>query len=95
MQSSNSVELTKMPRYKIEQYEVWVSATEVDAENPGEAIAKVLDGQGDSVDNSSEYVETDESRGLSCDQAKDLGIDDPLAEWGIPTIRSVEEVPNK
>ena len=92
-----------MPVYEIEQYELWTSKTRVEADSPTEAIQKLLDGDGDPVDNSSEYIETDDTRGISLEQAEKAGIEfcdnsfDPILplfieEWGIPTIRSIEVV---
>jgi len=86
-----------MPRFEIEQYEVWLSKTVVEADDMNEAIRKLLDGEGEPVDNSSEYIETDETRGMPTEMALELGIaidlDDDILdeEWGISTIRSIEQ----
>ena len=85
-----------MPEYEIEQYEIHVSKYRVEAESEAEAIVRVLGGRGEPVDNSQEYVETCEDRGLStsehrelAEQLRALGV--PVDEV-VPSIRSVIRV---
>ena len=83
-----------MPEYEIEQYEIHVSKYRVEANSEAEAVATVLGGRGEPVDNSQEYVEVCEDRGLPADEHQDLA--DQLRAMGIPvdevvpSIRSVE-----
>jgi len=85
-----------MPEYEIEQYEIHVSKYRVEANSEAEAIVRVLDGEGEAVDDSQEYVEVCEDRGLPADEHQDLA--DQLRAMGIPvdeivpSIRSVIRV---
>lgn len=82
--------------YEIEQYEICITKYRVEASSEAEAIAKLLDGGADAVDNSHEYVETAEDFGLPADEHHDLAGE--LRSLGVPvdeiisTIRSVEQV---
>ncbi len=82
--------------YEIEQYEICITKYRVEASSEAEAIAKLLDGGADALDNSHEYVETAEDFGLPADEHQDLAAE--LRSLGvpvdeiIPSIRSVEQV---
>lgn len=85
-----------MPIFEIEQYEICVTKYRVEASSEGEAIAKLLDGGADAVDNSHEYLEVAEDCGLPADEHQQLA--EELRELGvlvgeiIPSIRSIEQV---
>jgi hypothetical protein len=82
--------------YEIEQYELYVTKYRVEASREAEAIAKLLDGGADAVDNSHEYIEIAEDCGLPADEQQELAAE--LRSLGvpvdeiIPSIRSVEQV---
>ena len=83
-----------MPTYEIEQYEIHVQTYEVEAESEAEAIAKLFKGDAEPVDDSLEYVEVCEDRGLPAEEHRELA--DQLRAMGItvdeaviPSIRSV------
>lgn len=82
--------------YEIEQYEICVTKYRIEAASEAEAIAKLLDGGADAVDNTHEYIETAEDCGLPVDEYQQLAAElralgVPVGEI-IPSIRSVEEV---
>ena len=86
-----------MPQYEIEQYEIHSAKYRVDAATPADAIAQLMDGQAELVDDSTEYIEIAEDIGLGVDDCDGLasqlvqrGI--PVGEHFIPSIRSVTEV---
>lgn len=86
-----------MPLYEIEQYELHTSTFRVEAANEAEAIAKLLDGEAASVDNSQSFIEVAEDFGLPVDEYRDLAkqlvkLGVPVGEHVIPSIRSIEEV---
>lgn len=82
--------------YEIEQYEICVTKYRVEASSEAEAIAKLLDGGAEVVDNSHEYIETAEDCGLPADEYQELAAE--LRELGVPvdkivsSIRSIEQV---
>lgn len=83
-----------MPIYEIEQYEIHTSKFRVKANSEAEAIAKHLDGEGDFVDNSLEYIEPADACGLPADEYPELA--DALRKLNvpvgtvIPSIRAIE-----
>jgi hypothetical protein len=86
-----------MPKYEIEQYEIYVTKYRVEARGEAEAIQKLFDGENEPVDDSLEYVETAEDIGLPVDEYGDLA--DELRALGIaighdviPSIRSIEAI---
>ena len=86
-----------MPEYRIEQYEVHGQQYRVEADNVADAITKLLDGEADPVDDSLEYIEICEDRGLPADehreladQLRSLGV--PVDDHVIPSIRTVVQV---
>jgi hypothetical protein len=88
---------TTMPTFEIEQYELHVTAYRVEADDPADAIVKVLDGEAEPVDDSQEYVEIAEERGLLVADhpklaAKLLTLGVPVDGRIIPSIRSVSKV---
>jgi hypothetical protein len=86
-----------MPKYEIEQYEIYVSKYRVEANSAAEAIQKLFDGENEPVDDSLEYVETAEDIGLPVDENRDLADElralcVSLGHDVIPSIRSIEEI---
>ena len=86
-----------MPEYRIEQYEIHGQQYRVEADNVADAICKLLDGEADPVDDSLEYIEICEDRGLPADehreladQLRSLGV--PVDDHVIPSIRTVVQV---
>jgi len=85
-----------MPMFKIEQYELHTQTYQVEAQDEAQAIAKLLKGEAEPVDDSLEYVEVAEDFGLPAEECRDLA--DELRDHGvpvdavIPSIRSIEEV---
>jgi type III secretion system FlhB-like substrate exporter len=85
-----------MPTYEIEQYELHAMKYRVEADSEAEAIAKLLNGEADPMDNSLEYIEVADDYGLPVDENRDLV--DQLRKLGIavgddiiPSVRSIEE----
>ena len=86
-----------MPSYQIEQYELHTMTYRVEAGDPADAIVKLLDGEAEPVDDSQEYVEIAEERGLLvadhpelAAKLRELGV--PVDDRLIPSIRSVSEL---
>jgi len=86
-----------MPTYEIEQYELHTMKYRVEAEDEAHAIAKLLNGEADPVDNSLEYIEVADDYGVPVDENRDLA--DQLRNLGIavgddiiPSVRSIEQV---
>lgn len=86
-----------MPVYEIEQYELHTMTYRVEADDPAEAIVKLLDGEADPVDNSQEYIEIADERGLLVADHPELaeklraqGV--PVDDQIIPSIRSVSMI---
>lgn len=85
-----------MPVFEIEQYEVHAMKYRIEADDVSQAIVKLLDCEGDPVDDSLEYIEVDDERGLwaydhatLAEQLRSLGL--PV-ENVIPSIRSVTQL---
>ena len=83
-----------MPQYEIEQYELHVMKYRVEAQSEAEAIAKLFKGNAEPVDDSLEYVEVCEDRGLPADEHRELAeqlraLGVTVDEAVIPSIRSV------
>ena len=86
-----------MPVYEIEQYELHTQKFRVEAADEAEAIAKLLDGEADAVDNGLEYIEVAEDMGLPVDEFRELAkklekLGVPVGDQVIPSIRSIEEI---
>jgi len=86
-----------MPTYEVEQYELHVMKYRVEAPSEAEAIAKVLQGEAEPVDQSQEFVEVAEDFGLPADEHRDLAqvlraLGVSVNDAVIPSIRSVEQV---
>ena len=90
-----------MPAYEVEQYELWTQTYRVTGDNPVEAVLQVLSGEAIPLDNSLEYIEPDDSRGLPIHELGDdveaafahAGYDQWLTDGEIvDSIRSVVEV---
>lgn len=56
-----------MPTYDVEQYELWTQTYRVKADDAVSAVLQVLTGQATPLDNSLEFIEPDDSRGLPID----------------------------
>jgi hypothetical protein len=85
-----------MPTYEIEQYEICLTKYRVEASSEAEAIAMLLDGEADAIDNSHEYVEIAGDCGLPADEHLELAAElralgVPVHEI-IPSIRTIEQV---
>ena len=85
-----------MPIYEIEQYELHTTKYRVEADNEAQAIARLLDGEAEPVDNSLDFIEVADDYGLPVDENRELA--DQLRERGIavgddiiPSVRSIEE----
>ena len=86
-----------MPKYQIEQYELHVLKYQITADNEAEAIAKLLNGKAEPVDNGLEFIEVADDFGLPVDEHRQLAkqlhaLGMPVGEHVIPSIRSIEEV---
>lgn len=86
-----------MPIYEIEQYEIHTQKYRIKATSEAEAVAKLLSGEADAVDDGQEYIEVADDLGLPvdeyrelADELRDLGV--PVGHDIIPSIRSIEEV---
>jgi hypothetical protein len=86
-----------MPKFIVEQDEVHTFKYTVEAKNRGEAIAKVLDGDGEAMDGGSEFVENADNLGMSTRKLTKEEMDS-LEENGfdfsdkVESIRSVEQI---
>lgn len=84
-----------MPVYEIEQYELHTLKYRIDADDPAEAIVKLLDGEAEPVDDSQEYVEVADERGMLVAEHPELAaklrtLGVPVDDRIIPSIRSIE-----
>lgn len=82
-----------MPTFAIEQYELHVMTYDVDAATEADAVARLYDGLVEPVDDSLEFCEIDNSRGLPAGKHAELA--DALRTRGvsvdavIPSICSI------
>jgi hypothetical protein len=86
-----------MPIYEIEQYEIHIQTYEVEADSEAQAIAKLFKGNAEPVDDSLEYVEVCEDRGLPADEYRKLAeelqsLGVSMGEHVIPSVRSIVQV---
>lgn len=86
-----------MPVYEIEQYEIHTQKYQIEAATEAEAIAMLLNGEGEAMDDRLEYIEVAEDIGLPVEEHPELvaelgvlGI--RVGEHVIPSIRGIEEV---
>jgi hypothetical protein len=85
-----------MPKFEIQQYELYASKHRVEASSEAEAIAKLLNGEADAIDDSQEFIEAADEYGLPADEHQELVAE--LRELGvsvdeiIPSIRSIGEI---
>ena len=93
----NTWERKPMPTSEIEQYEIHIQKYRVDADSEAQAICRLFSNEADPVDDSLEYVEICEDRGLPAeeyreiaDQLRLLGM--PVDEAVIPSIRTIKRV---
>ena len=61
-----------MPIFEIEQYELHSATYRVEAKDEAHAIARLLDGEADLIDNSLEYIEVADDYGMPADQNRAL-----------------------
>jgi hypothetical protein len=86
-----------MPTFEIEQYELHAQKYLIEANSEAQAIFKLFSNLADPVDDSLEYVEICEDRGLPAEKHLQL-VDELRAlrvsvdEAVIPSIRSIEQV---
>lgn len=94
-----------MPTFRVEQYETWTQAYEIEAETKEEAIAKRLNGEGLALDNSLELIDICEERGASLKELRisqerftealerhNLSFHSVVNDYGlVESIRDVEE----
>ena len=88
-----------MAFYEVDQYELHFQTYRVEAESEAEAIAKVLNGDSEILDNRLEYVAPSINNGIWVDQNQELvdsiRLHDPsifIGKTVIPSIRDVREV---
>ncbi|TWU41868.1 hypothetical protein [Novipirellula artificiosorum] len=86
-----------MPLYEVEQYEIHSTKYRVIADSPADAIAQVLDGEADQIDDSMEFIEVADDIGLPLDEYDELAekiskLGVPVDEHFIPSIRSISAV---
>ena len=88
-----------MAIFEIEQYEIHSLTYRVEAENEAEAIAKLLDGDAQPIDDGQEFIEVAEDFGLPVDENRELaeelearGV--TVGEDIIPSIASIRMVTN-
>ena len=86
-----------MPIFEIEQYELHATTYRVEAKDEAHAIARLLDGEADPIDNSLDYIEVADDYGMPVDenrelaeQLRNLGI--AIGDDIIPSIRNIEQV---
>jgi len=82
--------------FEIEQYELHVMTYRVEADTPGEAVVKLLQGHGEPLDDTLEFIEVCHDKGIAADSAPDLathlrqaGIE--LGGGVVPLIPTVRE----
>jgi len=85
-----------MPVFHVEQYELHCQSYSVEADSEAEAVSKLLNGEGEPLDGTLEFIEVAEDRGLSvrehrqlADELEHIGV--AMTETVIPSIRSIEE----
>ena len=86
-----------MSVYEIEQYELHTMTYRVEADDPANAIVRLLDGEAEAIDNSLDFVEVADERGILVDdhpelaeKLRTLGV--PVDDRIIPSIRTISEV---
>lgn len=86
-----------MPVYEIEQYELHAMTYRVEADDPADAIIQLLDGEAEAIDNSLDFIEVADERGMLvedhpelADKLRKLGV--PVDDHIIPSIRTISEV---
>jgi len=92
-----------MPVYDVQQYEVHAVTYRVSAANPAEAVKKVLNGEGWSIDNSQEFIEVADMYGMPVErlgenldwptlqaQIIEAGLDCTSPDDCVDSIREVE-----
>lgn len=86
-----------MPIFRIEQYELHSQTYSVEADSEADAINILLDGNGEPMDDSQEFVEVAEERGMAvenhrqlADQLRALGVS--VGESVVPSIRAIAKM---
>jgi hypothetical protein len=84
--------------YRIEQYELHVRGYIVSADSEADAIAKLFQGEADSIDDSLVFVEIADDHGMPVDEKRDLAgqlFDRNMMhsrDEVIPSIRNIEDI---
>ena len=93
----NTWKCKPMPTFEIEQYELHVQHYRIEADSEAQAICRLFSNEADPVDDSLEYVEICEDRGLPAqeyreiaEQIRSLGV--TVDEHVIPSIRSIKRI---
>lgn len=85
-----------MSTYEIEQYELHTMKYRIEADDAVEAIVKLFNGEAEAVDNSLDFIEVADERGLLVadhpELAEKLRAQGVPAEQVIPSIRGIEEI---
>lgn len=89
-----------MPTFAIERYELWTSIFHVEAASEADAIMKLIEEGGESVDDTSELIEVADKYGMPIGQnSHNFALFEELKKRGlpmdgmvIPSIRAIEEV---
>jgi hypothetical protein len=87
-----------MPTYEIEQYELHVMKYRIEADSEADAIARLLVGEGEPVDNSLEFADIADEYGMSLSENPELSsqlFDKGVVKGGdtiIGSIRSIRQV---
>lgn len=86
-----------MPVYEDEQYELHAMTYRVEADDPADAIIQLLDGEAEAIDNSLDFIEVADERGMLvedhpelADKLRTLGV--PVDDRIIPSIRIISEI---
>lgn len=86
-----------MPVYEIEQYELHTMTYRVEADDSADAIVRLLDGEAEAMDNTLDFIEVADERGMLvedhpelADKLRTLGV--PVDDRIIPSIRIISEI---
>ena len=88
-----------MVLFEVEQYELHVMTYNVEADNPAEAVVRLLQGHGEPLSDTLEFIEPCHNLGMTADSVPDIaarlrqaGIALGGADDLIPVIPSIREV---
>ena len=87
-----------MTTFVLEVYELHTEKYKIEANSKAEAVQKFMDGEGDVINDSLEYIEQDETRGMPTEwlsakdmkEFKELDLLDSFGDF-VPCIRSFTE----